>query len=127
MSRKKQRKHNKQQAKKQPKQALLEQSKQVSGQQSAPATDAQLILLQQIQAQLQQINQHRLVRTYDSWLTIIWLHFLRGILFGLGTVVGATVVVWVLLYLLAQVEMVPIVGSWVHDIIAEIKALAEKS
>ena len=84
------------------------------------------MVVQQIQQQLHQVNQHRLVRTYNSWFTIIWLHFLRGVLFGLGTVVGATVVVWVLLYLLAQVEMVPIIGSWVHDVINEIKALAEQ-
>jgi hypothetical protein len=38
--------------------------------------------------------------------------FVRGLALGLGTVVGASVLVSVLAFALAQIDFVPIVGEW---------------
>jgi uncharacterized protein DUF5665 len=42
--------------------------------------------------------------------------FLRGIAFGLGSVMGATLVVSGLIYILASIDFVPIIGEWAREI-----------
>ena len=71
--------------------------------------------------ELQLINSHKIVRVYDSVPKLLWFQFMKGISFGLGSVVGATIVVSMLAYLLSHVEFIPIIGEWVKAIIAEIK------
>ena len=45
---------------------------------------------------------------------------------GFGTVVGATILVSIAAYLLAQIDCVPIIGDWASHIATEIQAPAEK-
>jgi len=47
---------------------------------------------------------------------MLWWQFLRGMAFGLGSVLGATVVVSVLVYTLAQINFIPIIGDWAAQI-----------
>jgi len=77
--------------------------------------------LLQIRNALETLNQHKFVRLFNSTPKMLWFQFLRGIAFGLGSVVGATIVVSILLTLLAQVEFIPIIGEWTQQIIEEIK------
>lgn len=44
-------------------------------------------------------------------------NFLGGIVWSLGTLIGASVVISIVGYLIAQVDFVPIIGKWVADII----------
>ena len=46
---------------------------------------------------------------------------------GLGSVIGATVLVGVLIYVLAQISFVPIVGDFVEEIVQEITPGIESS
>ena len=73
-----------------------------------------------IRKELETLNQHKFVRLQNSVLRMIGFQFLRGIAFGLGSVIGATLVVSVIISLLAQVEFIPIIGEWANQIIAEI-------
>ncbi len=43
--------------------------------------------------------------------------FVNGVFAGLGTVVGATLIVALLLWILQQADTVPIIGSYISDII----------
>ena len=70
---------------------------------------------------LEAINKHNLLRTYDSTWNILWYNFIRGLAFGLGTVIGATILVYVLLQFLAQIEFIPILGDWALKFISEIE------
>ena len=45
----------------------------------------------------------------------------KGMAFGLGSVLGASVIVSLTVFLLSQVEFVPIIGEWVKGIMDEIK------
>lgn len=51
-------------------------------------------------------------------------NFLGGIAWGLGTVTGGTLVLTVVIilisYLLSKIELVPIIGDWVHAITQEV-------
>ena len=45
--------------------------------------------------------------------------FVNGVFMGLGSVVGATLVVAVIVYLLNQVNLIPVIGNWLSQIISE--------
>jgi uncharacterized membrane protein YhiD involved in acid resistance len=42
--------------------------------------------------------------------------FLIGIVTGLGSVLGATLVLGLILYILRNVEFLPIIGSWIAEL-----------
>jgi len=77
--------------------------------------------LQKIETELQQLNSHKFIKAYNSISNLLFYQFLKGIAFGLGSVLGATIVVSILVYLLAQIEFLPIIGEWVKLITQEIK------
>lgn len=67
------------------------------------------------------INNHRFIRIHNSTLKLMWFQFLRGLAFGLGTVIGASALVSALVLILSQIEVVPIIGDLATDIIQEIE------
>ena len=77
--------------------------------------------LEKIRTALDTLNEHKFVRLFNSTPKMLWLQFLRGLTFGLGSVLGATIVVSILISLLAQIEFVPIIGEWTQLIIEEIQ------
>lgn len=77
--------------------------------------------LQEIHAQLDKLNSHAFVRAYNSKRRMLGFQFLRGVAFGLGSVIGATIVVSIVVSALAQIEFVPIIGEWARQIIEEVE------
>lgn len=71
----------------------------------------------EINQQLDKLNSHKLIRTYDSIPRLLWFHLLKGIALGLGSVFGATVVLSFFVYVLSQMEFIPIIGEWVTAIL----------
>lgn len=69
---------------------------------------------------LQQLLNHRFARIQESIWTALWAYFLQGIAFGLGSFLGATIVVYFLVMALGQLEFIPIVGDLASELIAEI-------
>ena len=76
--------------------------------------------LQAIERELTALSKHKALSMYNSVFKQLFLQLLRGIFFGLGTALGATIVLSGLLFLLAQIEFVPIIGEYVHEIIVEL-------
>ncbi|MGH1412759.1 MAG: DUF5665 domain-containing protein [Pelagimonas sp.] len=66
------------------------------------------------------LNAHRFVRVHNSIPRLIGFQFLRGLAFGLGTAIGATALVSVVVLVLSQIEFVPIIGSLAGQVIDEI-------
>ena len=87
----------------------------------ATISEAERKELQEIRDALVMLNNHKLVRNLNSTRRMIGLQFLRGVAFGLGSVIGATIVVSLLISFLAQIEFIPIIGEWAVEIIREIK------
>ncbi|MDD3861665.1 MAG: DUF5665 domain-containing protein [Candidatus Gracilibacteria bacterium] len=52
---------------------------------------------------------------------LMGLSLLKGIMIGFGSVLGATVLVALFVYLLSQISLVPVVGDFVKEIIQEIQ------
>lgn len=78
-------------------------------------------LITEIQADIKSLNENKIFVIYNSLYKLIGIQFIKGLAFGLGSVLGATIVVSILLFFLAQIEFIPIIGDWVKLIIGEIQ------
>lgn len=89
---------------------------------AVPADETAIVTeVRSLRRELERLNGHRFVRIHQSPVRLVLFQFFRGLAFGLGTVVGATILVSVLVYLLSQVEIVPILGDWATAIIQQIE------
>ncbi len=64
------------------------------------------------------MNSHRFIRMHNSLSKLIWFNFMRGLAFGLGSVIGATVLVSVLVYFLRGIDFIPIIGDWATEVLS---------
>lgn len=71
--------------------------------------------------ELSRLNQHRYIKLHNSIPKMLGFQFIRGLAFGLGSVLGATVLVSILVYFLAQIDFIPIIGEWAQEILIAIK------
>lgn len=74
-----------------------------------------------LREEVARLNEHRFIRILNSPWKGIGFQFLRGVAFGLGSVVGATLVVSALGYALSTVDFLPIIGDWANEIANEIE------
>jgi hypothetical protein len=72
--------------------------------------------------EVEKLNEHRFVRVQNSLWRLIAFQFVRGLAFGLGSVVGATILVSLLAWWVSQIEFIPIVGEWAKQIMDQIQA-----
>ena len=73
--------------------------------------------------EVRKLNAHRFIRVQNSLWKLIMFQLVRGLAFGLGSVLGATILVSVLAWWLSQFEFVPIIGEWVGQVSEEIKKI----
>ncbi len=70
-----------------------------------------------LRREVEQLNGHKMLRIYSSSAWLMWHQFLRGLAFGLGSVVGATILVSVLVYFLSWVDFIPVLGEWAAEVV----------
>ena len=78
--------------------------------------------LKRLTAEVERLNAHRFIALHNSPLRLIGYQFLRGLAFGLGSVVGATILVSLFGYWLSQIEFLPLIGEWAREIADQITA-----
>lgn len=61
------------------------------------------------------------IRVFKHPWKFMWFSFLKGLMVGFGTVLGASVLVGLFVYLLAQISFVPILGDFINDIMSQIQ------
>jgi hypothetical protein len=54
---------------------------------------------------------------HSNRIQIYWMNFTRGIFFGLGTILGGTVLIAVIIWLLGQLVTIPFIGEYISGII----------
>ena len=74
-----------------------------------------------LRKEIEVFNAHRFVRVQNSWALMLLQALLRGMAVGLGTVIGASILVSMLLYMLSQIDFLPIIGDWAKEIASEIR------
>ncbi|MDU8943823.1 DUF5665 domain-containing protein [Ovoidimarina sediminis] len=75
-----------------------------------------------LRAEVKRLNDHRFIKVQNSTRRMLTFMLLRGLALGLGTVIGASVLVSVLAFVLAQINFIPIVGEWAQDFARQIEA-----
>lgn len=75
-----------------------------------------------LRAEVERLNNHRYIRLHNSLPKLIGFNLLRGLAFGLGTVLGATLLVWILGQFLSNIDFVPIIGEWAAEIASQMNA-----
>lgn len=73
--------------------------------------------LDKLTSELETLNKHRFIRINNSLWRLILLQFTRGLAFGLGSVLGASILVSILVWWLAQFEFIPIIGDFAKQLI----------
>jgi hypothetical protein len=76
---------------------------------------------QRLNEQMEQLLNHPALRMQRSVIAMLWFNFLRGLAFGLGSVLGATILVYATVQILAQIEFIPILGDWAIQLIEQIE------
>jgi hypothetical protein len=77
-------------------------------------TDARL---DKLTAELETLNSHRFIRVHNSLWRLILFQFTRGLAFGLGSVLGASILVSLVVWWLSQFEFIPIIGDFARQLI----------
>jgi hypothetical protein len=70
---------------------------------------------------LRDVLDQKIMRDHSTVWRVLWLNFLRGLAFGLGSVIGATILVYLTIQVLAQIEFIPILGDWAVQLIEQIE------
>ena len=68
-------------------------------------------------AALARLATTRFIAMHDSIWQLLWINFLKGVALGFGTIVGATVVLWIVVSILSQMDFIPIIGEWAARLI----------
>ncbi|MGB0900421.1 DUF5665 domain-containing protein [Halocynthiibacter sp.] len=75
-----------------------------------------------LRAEVARLNTHRFVRIHNSVPRLLLFQLMRGMAFGLGTLVGATLLVSMLVYSLSSIDFIPVIGEWAAEIVDIITA-----
>jgi len=73
--------------------------------------------LDKLTAELETLNKHRFIRVHNSLWPLILFQFTRGLAFGLGSVLGASILVSLVVWWLSQFEFIPIIGDFAKQLI----------
>jgi hypothetical protein len=62
------------------------------------------------------LREHQMFVLYQSVPRVLLFRFATGMAVGLGTVIGATVLLSLIVWSLSQIEFIPIIGDWAAEI-----------
>jgi hypothetical protein len=77
--------------------------------------------VQALRQELTFLRRHRMFIIYQSVSRALLFKFATGMAVGLGTVVGATFLLSIIVWALSQIEFLPIIGDWSAQIAAQIE------
>jgi len=71
--------------------------------------------------EVRRLNEQRYFRIESSLLQVAFWNVIRGIAWGFGSVLGATILISFLLRMLGSIDFIPILGDWAQQIIQQIE------
>ncbi len=88
-----------------------------------PTSEAQAVqALNRLTQEVERLNTHRFVTLHNRPFRLILFQFARGLAFGLGTALGATILVSLIGWWFSQFEFLPVIGEWASEIAKQIEA-----
>lgn len=71
--------------------------------------------------EVRRLSSHHFLRTQNSWAQMIWYNVVRGMAFGFGSLIGATVIVYIVIAILSQIvsqiDFIPLLSEWIANIL----------
>lgn len=91
-------------------------------------TDSRLVKeVQALRTEVKRLNEQRYFRIESSfWQFAAW-NLVRGLAFGLGSVLGGTILLAFLIQMLSSIDFIPVLGDWAQQLIQEIQADAPQN
>jgi hypothetical protein len=83
-------------------------------------SDDQAEAMRALAREIERLNAHRFIKVHNSIWRLVGFQFLRGLAFGLGSVLGASILVSALAWWVSQFEFLPIIGEWASELAKEI-------
>ena len=77
--------------------------------------------LRELTKEVQKLNSHRFIRVQNSIWRMLLFQLARGLALGLGTVLGATVLVSLIAWWASQFSFIPILGDWLLQLVNEME------
>ena len=74
-----------------------------------------------LREEVARMNRHRFIRLHDSLWKLGAFQLYRGLAFGLGSVLGATLLVSIVVQMLSSMDFIPVLGDWISRIIEQIR------
>ena len=77
--------------------------------------------LEALRAEVKRLNEQRYFRIESSLVRVAGWSLVRGLAFGLGSTLGATILLAFVLRMLGSIDFIPILGDWAEQIIEEVQ------
>jgi len=77
--------------------------------------------LQALRSEVRRLNEQRFFQIESSMPQVALWSLVRGLAFGLGSVLGATILLSFLVRMLGSIDFIPVLGDWAGRLIEEIQ------
>ena len=84
---------------------------------------AEIEAIKELTEEVRKLNGHRFIRVQNALWKLVLFQLIRGLAFGLGSVLGATLLVSILAWWLSQFEFIPIIGEWIERLVEEMELI----
>lgn len=77
--------------------------------------------VKELTKEIQKLKNSEFLKVFAHPWKFMGFSLMKGMMVGLGSIIGATVLVGLLIYLLSKISLVPIIGDFVKDIMNQIQ------
>lgn len=74
-----------------------------------------------LRTEVKRLNEQRYFRIESSLPQVVFWTLARGLAWGLGSVLGATILLSILIRMLGSIDFIPVIGDWAQQLIEEIQ------
>lgn len=78
--------------------------------------------VKELSKEIRRLKDADFLQVFKNPWKFVFYSFVKGLMMGLGSVLGATILVAIAIYLLSKISWVPFFGEFVGDIITQIEA-----
>lgn len=77
--------------------------------------------IKELATEISRLKKMDFMQVFNHPVKFLFYSFLKGLMIGFGSVLGASVLVGIFIYVLAQIRLVPILGDFVQEVINQIQ------
>ncbi|MDA5092734.1 DUF5665 domain-containing protein [Aliiroseovarius sp. KMU-50] len=78
-----------------------------------------------LREEVRRLNNHRFILLHDSLWKLGLFQLYRGLAFGLGSVLGATILVAIVVKMLSSIDFIPVIGDWAGQVIEHLNTVGD--